>query len=179
MELLEIIIMVIGFIGLGVYQHYKTKNLKDQIDYQKGILESVKIYVDIFQPEKLKDYVKISEETFKIERDREFEKYLKVVTHLLDPQILEHKKDTTRLVNFLSREYKAALELLFRLLLFVSPDNRKLAIEKLPDSISKEILMKSMDEISYAGDIRLNVAAEMLYKSQLAKSQIEDKQKSS
>ncbi len=192
MELLEIIIMIIGFSGLGVYQHYKIKSLKDQIDkqgklldYQKGIFESLKIYVDIFQPEKIKDYVKISEETIKMETTIEIEKYKEVMYNLLpklEKSNQEQKKlrELTREVSdfikhFINNEYSNVYRLLFQLTYFVSPDDRKIALDSISDGDIKKDLLNKIVEFPYVGDFIKTRIGDFLANYKEEKSQIEDK----
>ncbi len=169
MEYLETIITAIVFTGLVVYQRYKIKSLKDQIkkqgkllDYQKGLLESVQISSDIFksQPEIYKEHLKLSEETIRMKSDKVIEKHKETTKNILDIQIQEHEKD----VYFYRNQLIAAVKLSSRLLIYISPHNRKLALEKAPASIIKQVVTEDIDKLPYAGDTFKNVAAEMFSK---------------
>lgn len=66
MEYINLIVNVIGFVGLACY----IGVLRGQIKSQKGILESqneiiksMKLFVDIYEPDKIKEYVKMREQT--------------------------------------------------------------------------------------------------------------------
>lgn len=175
MEWLEIIIMAIGLIIFGFYQHYKIKSLNDQIEYQKGILESVKIYVDIFEPEKLRGFVKISEETFQMKADREIEKHKEAQKKILDLFIQDHKKETTEKLRFFANEIINVTHLVFFFMYFVSPDDRKIVMEKSPDSNIKKVVMEQIDEFPYSGGTLPNALRQLYFKNQLKKIQTDHK----
>lgn len=69
MDIVQLIIMVVGFIVLGIYQHYKIKTLQDQTIVQTQILKDLKIYTDMIKPEILKYRVEQHEKLVEKERD--------------------------------------------------------------------------------------------------------------
>ncbi len=54
MDIIQLIITLVGFIGLFVYQHFKIKTLKDQTAMQTELFHNIKTYFDIINPEMLK-----------------------------------------------------------------------------------------------------------------------------
>lgn len=78
MEIVYLIVNIIGLIILGWYQRYRIKALKTQVETQNGILnsqnkliESSKMYVDMYQPDKIDKVVKMRETRFEDEKNEE------------------------------------------------------------------------------------------------------------
>jgi len=58
---------VIGFVGLAFYIWILRGQIKSQkgiLDSQNEMIKSMKMFVDILQPEKIHEFVKIREMTF-------------------------------------------------------------------------------------------------------------------
>ena len=71
MDIAQLIITTLGFIGLFIYQHYKIKTLKDQNETQNEILNNLKTYTDIIKPEIFKYRLELYEEL--TEKEKSFE----------------------------------------------------------------------------------------------------------
>jgi hypothetical protein len=62
-DIVQTTVIVLGFIGLMIYQHYKIKGLKEQTERQGELLENIKTYYEIMNPELLKFRIETLEKT--------------------------------------------------------------------------------------------------------------------
>ena len=69
MEYLNTALIVIGFLIIGYYQKQKIGALEKQISSQKDIIGNTKAFFDMFDLEKLKDYVEIVEKKVRTEME--------------------------------------------------------------------------------------------------------------
>jgi hypothetical protein len=71
MEYINLIVNVIGFVGLAYYIWIlkgQIKSQKEILGSQNEMIKSMKMFVDMFQPEKIHEYVKMREVTFEDKR---------------------------------------------------------------------------------------------------------------
>ena len=74
MEILNTILIVIGFGSLGWYIRILKAEIKTQkasIDTQSKILNDAKAFMDMYDINKLKDFVAIREETIELQKNKE------------------------------------------------------------------------------------------------------------
>ncbi len=154
MAWVQLIITIAGLVGLGVYQHYKIKGLQDQVssqnellNAQKNALEGVKIYADIFQPEQLKEFVQIREETIEMQKNIEIEK----IKSKFEEKQLKAKDNLKLAVDFLIDSVAAVSALTY----YVGHDKRKdvLANMTFSSSLYKNQLTEMFNETPYHGDL--------------------------
>ena len=74
MEIASTIILIIGIVILGWYQKGQIEVLKRHLASHKSILDSLKVYLDIFDPQQLHALAKIREETIEKHDDVEIQK---------------------------------------------------------------------------------------------------------
>jgi len=74
MDIIQLLITVAGFIGLGTYQHYKIRTLRTQKTALSELLEKMKIYFDLYDPEKLKYLLELTEKAIEEKKNIEVEK---------------------------------------------------------------------------------------------------------
>jgi uncharacterized membrane-anchored protein YhcB (DUF1043 family) len=176
METIYLIVTVVGFIILGCYQRHYIKALERQIKTQKDILDSqnksienLKMHVEIFQPDKIHEFVKMRETTFEDKKAKEIDK--------IRSKIEEKSKKSSNALRLLINEYSSAISILFNLTSYVQPNLRQSVLEREPDSETKTTVSKNIDEIPYYYDElakarRKALSGEGLL-SQLSKPQIE------
>ena len=104
METVYLIVTVIGFIILGLYQRYYIKALEGQIKTQKDLLDSqnktienLKMHVEIFQPDKIHEFVKMRETTFEDKKAKEIDK--------IKSQMEEKSKKSSNALKLFLNEY--------------------------------------------------------------------------
>ena len=146
MEWVDTIVIVIGFILLGWYQHYRIRSLEGQIvshrhllASQKDVLESVQVCLDVFRPEQLRGWARSTEDAIEKERELEIEKIRSGMEGLM--------QDTSKGSRWTAREINATTDLIVRLLFHVPLDVRKKCIEKMPNSMSRDVCKKVVDHI--------------------------------
>ena len=61
MDIIQLLVTVVGFIGLFVYQRNKIRTLETQNTAQSELFEKVKVYFDIYDPQKLKTAMELME----------------------------------------------------------------------------------------------------------------------
>ena len=151
MEILRLIIMVVGFVALGLYQRYCIKALKTQVEAQQSLLstqnkaiESLKMYVEIFNPEKIKEFVKMRETTFDDFKNKEINR--------VTEEMHEQSKTARDAMTLLIKEYAAALDIIFDSLYYLPINLRYSIANKASNSITKTNLSKNASRFPYYGD---------------------------
>lgn len=151
MEIVYLIVTVVGFIILGCYQRHYIKALERQIKTQKDILDSqnksienLKMHVEIFQPDKVNEFVKMRETTFEDKKSKEIDK--------IKSKIEEKSKKSSNALKLLINEYRSAISIVLNLTSYVQPNLRQSILEIEPDSETKTIVSKNIDKIPYYYD---------------------------
>ena len=159
MEFVNLIVNVIGFVVLACYIWLlkgQIKSQKDILDSQNETIKSMKIYVDIFQPEKIHEFVKMREMTFEDKRNKEIE--------IIRSEMEEKLKKRGDVINFAIDEISFLYRITFNLAFYVNHESRKEAFERLPNSASKANLIKTIETVPYYGDLYRNALAEAFSK---------------
>ena len=159
MEIINLVINILGYLVLGwfIWLLRNQINLqKDALDSQSKIIQNMKIFVDIFQPEKIHEFMKMREITFEDIKNKEIEK--------VRSEMEKKLKKRTDVIEFAFVEASSLLEIALQLAFFVDHESRKEALGKSPNSISKTNLIKIMETFPYYGDIRRNALAEAFLK---------------
>jgi hypothetical protein len=144
MEIANLIVNVIGFVGLACYIWV----LRGQISSQNKTIENLKLYVDIFQPEKLREFVKIREETFEDKKNKEIEKIKEEMKEKLDTGL-----DAMKIYI---EEYEYLLPIVFGLSYYVAPELRKVIMKDAPKGLKKALIVNKINEFPYYGDVYAN-----------------------
>ena len=176
METVYLIVTVVGFIILGCYQRHYIKALERQIKTQKDILDSqnksienLKMHVEIFQPDKIHEFVKMRETTFKDKKEKEIDK--------IKSEMEERSKKSSNALRLLINEYSSAISIVFNLTSYIQPNLRQSVLEIEPDSETKKSVSKSIDKIPYYYDelakLRRKALSGKGLLSKIAKPQIE------
>ncbi|MBW2018977.1 MAG: hypothetical protein JRI58_02285 [Deltaproteobacteria bacterium] len=145
MEIANTIILVIGLIILGWYQKSRIKILEKHLASQKSILDILKIYLDIFDPQQLQAWVKIRQKTIEKQNDLEIDKMRAWMAGLMQERFETGK--------WVERETNAAMDLIIRLLFYAPPNVRKKSIAKMPNSMFKDVVKKILDRMPEYGEI--------------------------
>jgi len=161
MEIVYLIVTIIGFIILGWYQRYYIQALKRQIEAQRDILDSqaktmenIKMYVDIFQPEKIREFVMMRESTFEDIKNNEIDN-IKVK---LEGKFKNHAKS----FKLLMEEYVSAIRIIMNLFYYVQNDLRHAALEMVPDSVTKTNILDNIDKFPNCQNEYLNFFAKAI-----------------
>jgi hypothetical protein len=124
---------------LGWYQNGRTKALENHLTSQKSILDSLKVYLDIFDPQQLQAWVKIREKTIENQDDVEIQRMRSWMEGLMQERFEAGK--------WIERETSAATDLMIRLLFYAPPHVRKNSISKMPNSMLKDAIKKILDRM--------------------------------
>lgn len=139
MEIANTIVLLIGIVILGWYQKGRIKTLESHLAAQKSILDSLKVYLDIFDPQQLQAWVKIREETIEKQDDVEIQRMRSWMEGLMQERFEAGK--------WIERETSAATDLMIRLLFHAPPHVRKKSITKMPNSMLKDAIKKILDRM--------------------------------
>lgn len=168
MEWIQTAVTVVGLILLGWYQRYKIKILEHQIQNQEKllndqgkILQNAQVYTELFNPDKLKEYVAIREETIEKRNEVEFQK----IKTELEKQI-ERSKDTSAKIF---TEFKATMKLAVNLIGYCPKEMRETELATVPDSMIKEAFRDTMEKSPYYGDFSLKAQLPALLASDAIK----------
>lgn len=133
MEIINTILIVIGFVSLGWYIKILKAEIKTQkgaIDTQSKILNNAKVFMDMYDINKLKDFVAIREETIELQKNKE-------IREIKDE--IDIKDKTLKVI----KEWSDDLLDLSVNLVFSTPSTISMvAINKMPDSPLKERFRK-------------------------------------
>ncbi|MBW2329489.1 MAG: hypothetical protein JRF30_00800 [Deltaproteobacteria bacterium] len=113
--------------------------MERDIASQKSILDSLKVYLDIFDPQQLQAWVKIRQETIEKQNDLEIERMRSWMEGLMQERFEGGK--------WIERETSAATDLMIRLLFYAPPHIRKKSIAKMPNSMFKDAVKKVLDRM--------------------------------
>lgn len=95
MDITQSLITVAGFIGLGVYQRYKIKSLKDQTNAQTELLKNIGIYSAIIDPKLLKYRIEQYEKLIEKEKSIELHQAMEKLSKDMDEK-LKRSKDSLK-----------------------------------------------------------------------------------
>jgi hypothetical protein len=130
MEIGSAVIIVLGLLILGWYQKSRIVALGKDLASQKEVLDRLKVYFDIFDPEQLQRWVKNKEETTKREHDSEIQELRSLMQGLVAERFETGK--------WVEREVIASTDLIIRLLFYASPRVREESMAKMPNSMFKD-----------------------------------------
>ena len=143
MEIAFSIILIAGLIISGWYQMGRIKILERHLASQKSLLDRIKVYLDIFDPQEIQAWLKIREETIENENEVEIKRMQSWMEQLMKERF-ETGKST-------EREIHAATDLITRSLFYAPPHIRKKSIEKMPNSMLKDAVRKVLDQMPEQG----------------------------
>lgn len=142
MEIALLIITLVGFTGLFVYQHYKIRTLKDQTTMQGELLASTKTYFEIVNPEMIKYRLEHYETLIGKEKSLEIKKVQRNFFQQLETKVKE-SPDKHLFILDIIREYTSA----FSEALYYIPSNiRKRMIEKMKQDDLKKFYQRRLHE---------------------------------
>ena len=105
MELGDIIILIVfafGYVIIFFYQKNKIGALETQIGTQKGILEQVEKFMNIFDVDRVEKYVKLSEKTIQMEKSEVIKK--------MESELKKKESERRKGISYVSNEHKALFE---------------------------------------------------------------------
>ncbi len=145
MEMVWTLGLVIGFIILGWHQKRQIAILEKKLASHKDVLDSLKDYLDIFDPQKLKSWLTCREETVEKQNEAEIEKLRSLMKGLVAERFETGKR--------VEREINAATDLMTRLLLYAPPHVREKCLEKMPNSMFKDAARMIVGRMPECGQI--------------------------
>ena len=127
------------------------------------------MHVEIFQPDKIHEFVKMRETTFEDKKNKEIDK--------MKLEMEEKSNKRSNALRLLIGEYASAIKIIWNLIYYVQPDLRQSVLERVPDNETKRNLSRDIVEApyyhyEYANALRGVLSGEGLL-SQLARAQIE------
>ena len=132
MEMVGTVIIVIGFVFLAWYLKTRMATLERDLAAHKTVLNRLEAYCDIFDPEKLRGWVKNREETASRQQDTEIQK----LQSLMEGLVVERFETGKRI----DREIGAFTDLIVRLLFHAPPHIREETLAKMPNSMFKDVV---------------------------------------
>jgi len=143
MEYVNAALIVIGFLIIGYYQRQKIGALEKQLNSQKEILGNTKMFLDLFDLEKLKGFGEIVEKKVKMEMECQIQE---MKTQFDE----EHKKHQVTKENFqkMSEEYADAAGTLGVAMVYLPKPKRIEIIENLMEGSARRGLRKVVDKIN-------------------------------
>ena len=138
METGSAVIIVLGLVLLGWYQRSRIAALERDLASQKNVLDRLKVYFDIFDPEQLQRWMKNKEETTEREHDSEIQELRSLMQGLVAERFETGK--------WVEREVIASTDLI-RLLFYASPSVREESLAKMPNSMFKDAVRMVVDRM--------------------------------
>lgn len=152
MEYVNLIVNVIGFVGLAwiiLVLREKIKSQKEILDSQNDIIKSMKMFVDIYEPEKIKEFVKMREQTFEDQKNKDIEKMKSEMEKALGP----NSTLVADVLKLFMGEIGSLLKIVLNLAYYVRPDFRKTSFENSPNSHIKTLILNEINKSPYYGDV--------------------------
>ena len=112
----------------------KIKSQKEILDSQNDIIKSMKMFVDIYQPEKIHEFVKMREPTFEDRKNKDIEK--------IKSEMEKELSKKSDFLKVLGDEYNSSLEIAMYLTAFVPPNLRKDAIQNVSENLRKLLCLE-------------------------------------
>ncbi len=168
MEVFYLIVNTIGFIALAWYiwvLQKQIKSQKDTLDSQNKAFENLKMLVDIFQPEKVREFVKMRELTFEDKKNKELEE--------IKLDIQRKSQESPDMAKFISAEWDSLLTVTLNLFYYLPPEIRKMAVHQGIDSLTKIHLLRATYSYPYHGNVFRNALTRFL-SEQVLSSNIAD-----
>lgn len=162
MEILNLVINVVGYIVLAILGWFiwllknQIKLQKDTLESQNKTIQNMKMFVDIFQPEKIHEYVNMRERTFEDTKNKEIER--------IESEMEERLEKRGDIIKFALDELASLTQIALNLLYYVDHESRKEAFERSASSQSKSNLVKHIETFPYYGDIKMNALKEAFAK---------------
>ena len=138
-------IMIIGFIVIGYWQRHQIKALKDQITSQEGLIANLKMFNEIFDAKKVREYTRLSEEAIEKKKDMEIQEIKSELEFKIKSttQTYEKREERTQ------RMVESMFETIFDLIVYVPPDSRIKVVDKNKDDSLKPTLKKISEIMPY------------------------------
>jgi hypothetical protein len=135
MDIIQLIITLVGFIGLFVYQHFKIKTLKDQTAMQTELFQNIKTYFDIINPEMLKYRLEQYEKLTNKKKSIEFAEFEQKLSKDMEIKL----KSSRNAVIMLFKAFKAVSAAFIQAMLDVPHARREIIINEIEnDDLRKE-----------------------------------------
>lgn len=131
-DIIQLIFTPIMLLIIFGYQWYKIKNLKDQLGRHNSLLNSIKTYFDIINPELINQRVEMHEKIV--------EKEKKVALNEMESKLetMKDNMDVTR--DILMKNLNSATGVIAQSFVFVPHSQRITIVEKMENSIIKDNL---------------------------------------
>ena len=142
MEIAQLIITLVGFVGLFAYQHYKIRTLKEQTTVQAALLARIKSYFEIGNPGMLEYDLENYEKLISKEKHLAIKTIQRNFFQLLERKVKESPNKHFFILEII-REYSSA----FSETLFYLPANiRKGVIARMKQDDLKRFYQRRLHE---------------------------------
>jgi hypothetical protein len=136
MELAYAVILIVGLILLAFHQNNRVKALEKHFEEQQKILDRLKVYLDMFDPQQVQAWMKCKQEAVEKEDGQEIERMCTWMAGIMQERFeAGHWKE---------REITAATDLIIRLLFYAPQSVREMSIARMPNSMYKDAVRKVM-----------------------------------
>lgn len=133
-------LIIIGIAFSIYYQHDKISSLKTAVDSQKNILDSAKIFMNIFDLNKVKEYVDLNMKKANLEADLKIKDITKNFDEVIRPINLQTENYIQRMTGLYS--------IILSLLIFIPLEKRKEIINTSgADEQSKVMVLSSLEKL--------------------------------
>lgn len=128
------VIILLALIVVGYFQIYQIKALKTAEQSQRGIIDSMKKYIDIFDVDEFRKFTSMKEETIRAEYEENI-KSLKA----------EYNKKITNLTEIQSESYQELIGYLVGVMMRVPHREREYQLKNVSDPLTKRVLTGLLD----------------------------------
>jgi len=132
------IILTVGLVIIYFHQRNQITTFKTTIKSQFDILESLKGFKELYNPQDFKDYVNLSKEKYKMEADNK----VKEVSIKLE----KTKESFRNNMDSLFQKYERVYRALLKFIISINPNDRLTVINRIEDPSMKEELKEIENE---------------------------------
>jgi hypothetical protein len=143
MDIVNTIIVLIGFICLGWYHKSRIAALERDLASQKCTLDRLGVYCDIFDPQRLQVWITNREESGRRQDDLAVGELHSLMEGLVAERFEKGKR--------IEREISALTDLTTRLLFYAPPNLREEFLTRMPNSSFKDAVRMVVDRMPKHG----------------------------
>ena len=139
MEFAYALTLIVGLGAVAFYQNNQIKVLGKQLAVQSSVLDQLKVYLDLFDPDQLQGWIERKQLSVEEEDDREIEKMCTWMAGVMQERL--------EAGQWKEREITAATDLIIRLLFYAPSSVREMSMKKMPNSMFKDAVRKVFDRL--------------------------------
>jgi hypothetical protein len=137
-DIIQLIFTPIMLLIIFGYQWYKIKNLKDQLNGNNSLLNSIKIYFDVLNPEMINHRVEMYEKIL--------EKEKKMALDKMESKVATIKDNLNITADMFMKNVNSATGVIAESFVFVPHSQRIKIVEKMEDNLIKSSLKSMLGE---------------------------------